>query len=406
MGKNTGNDEAATSEGAIKPDLVFCDDALVVEYLNALLESEPALNMDFREIHVVHQDIRPWWSSSGMANAVGGTAMLLETEFSKMESDALRNENEKLKFKTELATIDAQVLRGENTNLKKEIAFLRTQLKEMKFTLQMALTQKDDLESRVEVSSNKRDRLSIDEEGTALYVGTDLVPPDEEKNVNKMDLDLESVASLDSRDIGNNHKQKPVSDSAILQETIAFEIAQKNEPDSVIEVQKYRMDDKTRVTTGLERSIISSVHAVNERENQKNKSDVAIFSRSTVVEKIPNQSAKLASKIIKQHHGAQQNGQVLQVSSLHTGQNAKYVDEANHTQDFVQQHSTTETEKKQADDLTLHKVAQTLDNADEINVETAPVPQNIIRRNVKNYEDLQKESDPTHIPAAGHTLVL
>ena len=56
MKKNNDKDAANSFEGFFNPEL-FCNDATVVDYLNALLESEPARNMDFRGIRLVHQEM-------------------------------------------------------------------------------------------------------------------------------------------------------------------------------------------------------------------------------------------------------------------------------------------------------------------------------------------------------------
>ena len=114
MKKNINKNVAGNSDVAFNPELLFCNDATVVDYLNTLLESEPALNMDFREIHFVHQEILP----SSKANIVVGNAFFIESEGSKTEAEVLRSANKNLKFKTELAEIDVQVLRTENSKLK------------------------------------------------------------------------------------------------------------------------------------------------------------------------------------------------------------------------------------------------------------------------------------------------
>jgi hypothetical protein len=59
-----------------------------------------------------------------------------------------------------------------------------------------------------------------------------------------------------------------------------------------------------------------------------------------------------------------------------------------------------ETNTATPDDL-LHQ-----DSTGDIDVPAAPAPKVVVRRNVMNYEDLQKEADSSHTPPTGHTIIL
>ena len=73
--------DTVTDHGyVINPELLFCSDALVVDYLNALLASEPALNMDFREIHFVHKEITP----NSIASSIVTNAMFIESRLRRI----------------------------------------------------------------------------------------------------------------------------------------------------------------------------------------------------------------------------------------------------------------------------------------------------------------------------------
>jgi hypothetical protein len=411
MKKITGKDETVISEGTAIPELLFSDDALVVDYLNALLASDPALNMDFREIQILHQAIKTGWNSTGTANAVAGSSLTTETEFIKFEAGLLRNENETLKFKTELATIDAQVLRGENTNLKGEIACLTTQLNEIKHTLRTTLAQNNDLRSSIETSHNQLNSSTVNTKSTTQCVQANSAPYLEKTTEKTIDSDLEHVDTLDIVDLVIDQKEKPVPDITVQQDSITSENSHIIIPDPVTVVQEYHMDDKTCSAIDQDRLIISSVHVVNDREIQKKDSGVAIFSRRNSVEKSSTLIAKPVSKVIKQHHaekhhGNQQDSQVLQVPSLNTAWPGKNNNEADRRPDFVQQQSVAEEINKQDDAPDSKMGMHPRDDADEINLAPIPAPKVVVRRNIKNYEDLQKESDTTNLPVVGHTIVL
>lgn len=413
MKKNTDRDETVNSEGITNPELLFSDDAQLVDYLNALLASDPDLNSDFREIHFVHQAKSTGWKSADAANTVVGNAIMLETEFLKAEADALRNENENLKFKTELATIDAQVLRGENSNLKEKIAHLTANLNEMEYKLSSTLAQNYELKANIEVNKalSLLNKPIIDIKSTEPYTDSDSTPHVEETAEEEFHTDPEHVVPLDIVDTVIEQEDKPVLDAAVIpQSSTACEISKHVSQEPEIVVQKYRMDDERPSATDPDRSMISLLHNPNEFGNKNSKSDVSIFSRKSVVEKMTIQSDKPVSKIIKQQHAekrsdTRQNSPALQVSYIGNAPPDNN-NEIILSPDSVKQQPVAEIENKNEDAPSSDMVNQSLDGTVGIDLAQTPAPKNIVRRNVKNYEDLQKESDSTISSATGHTIVL
>lgn len=400
MGKITDKEETGNSAGVANPDLLFNDDALVVDYLNSLLASESALNMDSREIQILHQAIRSGWKSTGVAKAVAGNAMIYETDFSKIETDALRNENENLKFKTELATIDAQVLRGENNNLKIEITYLTAQLNEIKYKLSTAQAQNNELRLSIEAVHNQLSRKEVDAERTTLHVNTELVSSAEKVTENMMVLEAEHAVPLETVEAVMDQKEKSQLDVTVQHDAIAGEFPREISPDSIMSTP----------AADLDRSFVSRVSAVNNGENQKNNSDAVVFSRKNIAEQTFFPRAKSVSKVIKQPssekiHGTQQPDQAFKATAINTAHIGKNNNEANHRINLVQQQPEVEIQNK-LDDSASNNVTQPIDAAEEINVVPAPAPKVVVRRNVKNYEDLQKESEAGNRTVAGHTIVL
>lgn len=411
MGKNANKNETVTVDGVTDPELLFCDDALVVDYLNALLTSEPALNMDFREIHFVHQAARAGWKSTGIDNSLAGTSIMIETGFSKNEADVLRSENENLKYKTELAAIDTHVLRSENNNLKVEIARLMAQLNEVECKLQATRVQNSDLRSSIETGHRELNVSTTSVESITEHVHADSEPYLEETAETSIEADSELVVTHELVDVVIDQKEKPELDFAAQHNSGAGEISRELSPDPVVVVQEYRRDDTARPAIDPERSILSHVDIENDRKSQKNNYESAIFSRKNAVEKMPIQSARPVSKVIKRQHTEkfqddQQTGNVLKATSINSYHPGKNYNETGRKPNSVQQQHVTEVVHKQNEDPASHTLTQIPDVADEINLESTPAPKVVVRRNVKNYEDLQKESDSANTTVSGHTIVL
>ena len=380
MKKNIDKDAAGSFEGFFNPELLFCNDATVVDYLNALLESEPALNMDFREIHFVHQEIMPLSNS----NTFVGNAMLFDAEYSKTEADELRSDNENLKFKTELAEIDAQVLRTENNKLKIEKGHLIAQLLELKDKLNNALAQNESLRQDVETARQQLELPVIPTVKVIEYIQTVSPPCAEQPAEEIIDSEPEQTVQLEIQ------KQE-------LQP----------EPETVIE--ECRNEDNVSVPIDQERLIIASVTVQNDHVEKTRAADLTVFSREQTSGKISRQNAQPASKVVKhrpaeKNHPRQSGHIVRTVTPDVVPQNTI---EADNRLKFVQQQLVAEVKNNQEVDAPAAiTVLELLKDVDEIEMPPAAEPKVVMRKNVKHYEDLQKESDSKKTTNTGHDFIL
>jgi uncharacterized protein YuzE len=380
MKKNNDKDAAGSFEGFFNPELLFCNDATVVDYLNALLESEPALNMDFREIHFVHQEIMPLSNS----NTFVGNAVLFDAEYSKTEADELRSDNEKLKFKTELAEIDAQVLRTENNKLKIEKEHLIAQLLELKDKFNTALAEKESLRQSVELARLQIEPPVIPIVKVAVNIKTNSAACAEQPAEGIIDSEPEQTVQLEIQ----TQELQP-------------------EPETVIE--ECRIDDNIIVPIDQERVIIAGITVQNDSVNKTSRSDLTIFSHEKTTGVISRQNAQPVSKVIKhrpaeKNHPRQSGHIVRTVTPDVVPQN---IIEADNRLKFVQQQLVAVVKNNQEVDATAAiTVAELLKDVDEIDMPPAAEPKVVLRKNVKNYEDLQKESDSKKTTKTGHDLIL
>jgi len=110
------------AQAETRSDKICIDELFLSEYLGALLKSAPPLNLDLPPAWATEQEPATFSSRfSGRMPAAqeSDQAALIE---------ALRRENEQLKFNAELAKIDVEVLRGENQKLTCELATVKTTL--------------------------------------------------------------------------------------------------------------------------------------------------------------------------------------------------------------------------------------------------------------------------------------
>jgi len=392
MKKNIDKDAVSSFEGFFNPELLFCNDATVVDYLNALLESEPALNMDFREIHFVHQEIIP----NSKANTIVGNAMLFDAEFSKTEVNELRSENENLKFKTELAEIDAQVLRSENNKLKIEKERLVAQLVEMREKLNTIQVENASLIQNAKTVLHQVAPPAVNIEEQAENVLVDSNHCAEKPVDERIDYEPEQTVECEIPEQELQPKQELQPESEL-------------QPEPAKVVEECRNDDRQCIPVEQERLILSGVTTRSDSEKKSSRSDVTIFSRENTTGAISRQSAQTVSRVIKQHPAEinhnRQTEHILKVASPDVVPSDN--NEADNRLIFVQQHHVAEIENSQEAEATASiAVAEPLKDVDEIDMPPAADPKVIIRRNVKNYEDLQKESDSKNTTEAVHTIIL
>lgn len=408
MKDSNAKDMKEKTEEVTNPELLFCDDALVVDYLNALLASEPALNMDFKEIHFVHNPARNGWKSAGITNSDTGNAIMLESDFLELQAEELRNENQNLKFKTELATIDAQVLRNENNNLKTEIKELAAQLNEIQSKLHTTLAHNDELRSTVEENLRQLAALTTQLQNTQI----ETVPDSEIVTPAGIDSDSEQITSSEVDESWIETNEEPETDDPPQSNTSSCEVSQDTPSDDVIMPHDTCKDETICPPVDRDRSFLTQLSPVTVEEIRKKKFGTAIFSQNHATHTVSRQVVHMTSKVIKHStiESFHENRQAAPVSEFPSATPEKTgIDDVITMQRgnyFQEQPVVEEVEVKSEDITDASKITLPVDNSDEIDLEPIQPTKVIIRRNIKNYVDLQKESETTKEVDLGHTIVL
>ena len=407
MKKITGNTDTVTSEGVVNPDVVFNNDALVVDYLKSLLASTPSTTLDSSEAHVVQLALEAGWKRAAASDTVFDTAIYFETERSKVETELLRTENKDLKFKSELAKIDVQVLRSENENFKFEVARLKAQLDESKCSLNALKAENADLTSKLELLQNPPEADTINTLEAASADQADPEPDIDEAPDKEPGSDSEPVGAYVSVE---KDLDEPELSPIVPQDSITCEVSEEILPNPEIAARNHLIAEESWSGVAPDTAFMSRALVVNENVHQKPDQEKVIISRNRVVSDMSIQSAKPASKIIKQHvvkndlnHQADR---VVKTISPDPVQPAAVSLEAERKQHAVSQQFVAAPEAKQENEPAANKEMLHSDGTEEIDVKPAPAPKVVVRRNVKNYEDLQSEADSTGAAKEGHTVIL
>lgn len=406
MEKRTGKNETSNTEGSINPDAVFTGDALVVDYLTHLLTSTPATPLDSGEIHMLHLAIEAGWKLVGGAPSTD-TALHFETGQSKVDVAALENENKHLKFKAELAHIDSQVLRSENSNLKVEIAGLKTQILGMQGALDTLLTENNELKLKIETHRNLPDVPEAPQTEEAAphdpaYSSDQTIEVTDVREAEQVAPDVTNIDSVEQ-------EKEPELIEVVQQDVTTREPVQET---PLPTAGQNRTNDCTGSGVAADTAIISRAHPVNDTTSRHEiRRDVILtpHNRTTVVTPSP-QYVKPASKIIKQHdiksfQSKQETAPIVTITTSPPVQYAAPAIETVREPDAVP-HPEPEPETIPAAEQATHTEMLPQDSTAELDVPTAPAPKVVVRRNVMNYEDLQKEADSSHTPVTGHTVIL
>lgn len=408
MEKSAKDEKTVPAEAAASPKLVFSDDALVVDYLNALLISSPAATIDSSEIQFVHLATGNALRPAGLNNGVVNSSLYYENDQSRVEADLLRSENEKLRFKSELAKIDVQVLRSENNNLKAEVADMRAQLHEIKNAFESILIENDDLKLMLDKTRDQIDMMTKAAEVAEL---------EEELNVSEYQA---ATAEIDS--CTNTEQNEALDDEVLIsaddtqcpcldsQETDSCEPTQEISYDTVTIAQKKHLEDKTYFGPDQKSTAISMAFAVNETPEHKISGQNAVFSprKSVEVSSAPH-IIKTASKVIK-------HDPLRTLIDRKPEPAQKVMQQTRIEEDKNNQPERRETAQIQAptfkepvitpDEVINSRELLHVEDTDEIDIEPAPAPKVVVKRTMKHYEELQKETDPEKTTLAGHTLIL
>ena len=446
MKTKTDVDETATAEERITSDLVFNNDGLVADYLRNLMTAESATTtLHPGDVHLVHLAMEAGWKLSGAANAAGNSSVDFEIERAKVEVEVLRIENKNLKFKSELAIIDGEVFRSEQSNLKNEIGGLMGQLNEMKEAfgkMQIEISRKasrtehetlnieigrlkgqlnemkyafdetniamNDLKSMLNEYQNNHTAAMTPTQGTAAHDGDQERDAEREHNVDpdviedsltemSAELDLKCVPQTDtSIDITGQGNEGPELPLALPQGTTASETIVEVRSDTATNDQKQCKSDNANFGSApVTLSVPTDV--VNERTIQNNSPEVKDDIRKPTVVDTPFRKAKPSPKIIKQHHDKKDLSSQEPIKAVKVATPAYVTPDKTSTTvepklNYFPQDFEAEPEVKQELEPDTSKETLHLDDVDGIDLEPAPVPKVIVRRNVKNYEDLQKEA--------------
>lgn len=386
--------ETTGSGGVNNTKLVFSDDALVVDYMNALLASAPALNLDSGVIHFVHMATGTSWEPPAATAATADKAIVYDSGFSTRRADELRNENEKLKFKTELAEIEVQVLRDENDALKIEISSLTAQLNEVRGSLGTLSSQNMELQSE---AASLQNRLKL---ATDLMNASSSLLESLEQPVNKTEDNETSQVSPQnvSTDAADTETLPPEKGSGKHNDPVNGNVIPKA---AALESVGGARDDENPVA--LLRTALPDDH-----DSKKPFRDQVILSRADAH---ITHSAKTASKVIKQNHETNLRSRPEATSVVKTAE--QYITSFNEaiaaerpaqeptTKEVATEPDAPQTYCAERDGGLLH-----VDGIDGIDVESAPAPQAVVRQNLKNYSDLQNEPDAAKVAKAGHTVIL
>lgn len=409
MEKNPGTKEASTAEGAANPDVVFTGDALVVDYLTTLLTSAPAKSLDSSEINMIHLAIEAGWKLVGETGGASHTAQNFESDLSKLETETLKNENKHLKFKTELAHIDAQVLRTENSNLKSEIASMKARIHQIQSMFETLVNENTGLKSMIEVLQNRPD--PSDEPPAEEAPSCTAAPPQELEAGHTEEAEPEQADAGNAADDAADRTDEVAPVPAAAQDSAAHDPIRDTPPPTAPAVTP-RIND-TVCSGGIEeRAFISRTHTVQDPASLKSDRTTVLTSRTHTAVAMPVQSFRPASKVIKQQDIEKQQSRpensrptvILAPQPAHQYTPAPETDGITETArpELTPEQNDTGAEESAA----THRETLPPDVTAEIDVPQAPAPKVVVRRNVMNYEDLQKEADSAHTAATGHTIIL
>ncbi|MDD2364741.1 MAG: hypothetical protein PHN84_01110 [Desulfuromonadaceae bacterium] len=416
-------DKAVTDdEGVSSAKLVFSDDALVVNYLNALLASAPSSITDSAEIQFVHIANGVPWKPATAMNGYSGNPIKYDS-YPKNEAEDLRKENEHLKFRIELAEIDSQVLRSENNNLKAEIAAKIQQLDELQVCLDKVLNENIEFQSKIEELQIELDLSTADKINTSLLGFVGIRTNEDESHEEEVEPEQPEVCEpFESTEITDSPQETAVLE---VEETVAFQTeteapAMSAEPSIVSAPPEINYSSKAVYGIDEDTALISRPQPELERGVENKVQETVYVSKSEQVIGVAPKSSRSDSKILKPQDVSRLQSQ-LEIK----GQPPKIEQERSYQESVKEQppslaelnmqESPTplNTEVKGAEPVEqseassdLSSVTLNRDCTDEIDMEAAPDPKIVVKRNVKLYEDIQKVTDGTQPATDGRGIVL
>jgi hypothetical protein len=284
------------------------------------------------------------------------------------------------------------------------------QLNESQYSLALTLAENSNLKSRlVALHKQLNDETEIRIHTTAPVLLDSEIRVDN-KTERNLDSNSEQDISSEHNDTVNDQKENSERIQPLYQNTLPCETVEDISPDPGIGVQDNRMNGHAALSIVPEIAMLSRPGVENVKSSRHAEHNAVIFPLKRVVAEATFQNVKTTSNIIKQDHiqriqSIHESAQFLEGTSQNSVQNVEPDKEANIKADVIQSQHNEEPETWQEDDPDSHKDAQHAFDADEIDLEPAPAPKVVVRRNVKNYEEIQKEADTSNPTPAGHTII-
>lgn len=417
MVKDYVNGEPGSSDAAQSAKLVFSDDAHVVNYLNALLASAPALNTESAEIQFVHMANGVTWNPVRVDSGHVGAAKALEVASPGIEGEWLRSENERLKFKAELAEIDSQVLRGEIENLKSEIAVKAEQLREMKVYLNEVINQNIEFQSKIDQLRIELDLSTAEKINSSLMGLTGDFATDEEiieeEVVPEPEIEepLEDAAVFESQEevVAEEQRVEPVVESVPIVPEQAATVLRP----SVSEIREVRgVDEDTALISRpqpvVEKKVVDSVRETVVASRTESAITVAPRIKRPDSKVLKSDELKVVQNPWESRRPEEPHRQVEIVAPPRVSQKEEVLGSAgDQSQAPLQPEPTQEAESGNKEDVAAPvPIELPRDCTDEIDMEAAPDPKIVVRRNVKLYQDIQSVTDTGKAVVEAHEVVL
>ena len=436
MRKSTGKDKVINVEvmidpsRAIDPEGIFNDNAMVVDYLNALLISAPPPpSLDFSEIRFVHPTADDNSSYSAPGFMTVDNLINFESERQRIESTELKRENDELRLKVarlvaQLNEIECSLdtIISENNSLKSRADYLQNQLK---ISDKVAKNATRRLQAATAALRDKTDEAKTDQpvlsaipeelnevlpEPVAMAVLESVAPLAIMAELTEL-IEEEPVLDLVSQDI--------VADIPELQENEgAAQIETLNERPAVIMTEKTPepvLPQKTPTkffstassAIDMERAIISRPVTADDQIRKKPEHKVTIISQKRTLH---DDSFQRHRSIIKQQQ------QVKQFKLFKETEQAETVITQNHEEykipdkkiepipePIIQEPAAGAAAAPEPEPPADKELLQTTP-ADESAVGAVAAPKIFVRQHIKNYEVIQEEADGA-APKLTHDIV-
>lgn len=394
MKKDAVEDKADNKAGEpVSTGVVFKSDANVLEYLNSLLSSVPAVVLESGETQFVRLAIDEGWKGLDAATALISNAISYHNDLSKKEVEQLEFENRNLKFREELASIDAQVVRSENEKLKEQIAWLTENLDTVKAALQELTAENDGLKARA--------RFFEEQLAVLKNIKTAADPPsDGPESVAEEGSGSETMSGLD-------HRSPSAEDPVEMRDNEIVEDVQENCAVTVFAEQEGIAANESCSSVEPERGYVSQPGSGNAKVDIKAFPNALILSRGRDLSGAAIRGGGSATKIIKQQTADLSLSPVSHEPVRPVEKPFKSVTTIGEVVCKPEPVTPEEPDGVKPGENGPVSGDPDLHTQEDTNPDMEPVPEtsDVLRRKVKNYENLQSDADSAN-NRTRHTLIL